>query len=393
MNRVRLLLFLFATALRALTALAVSLRADVALRDLALFYDGHLYLLVAKTFPALYSDVHAVFPGFPGPPTFLTGWFPVYPGLIRIVSLATDDLRLAALWVAWLAGGAAVVLFHELARDHVEHPAFAAFLFACLPTAWLVGGSLGLVESTFVCFLLAAVLATLRGKLGWAALFAALTALTQKSGFLVVPILLVLARPHRRAWVPCLGAIAGLASLQGYLWWRFGDPLVNLRTTSRVFSGGGELFAIPFSGFVRWMLAPDSPFRGLFWERKVAVVLETAPYLGTVAWVGLHRPPRALPLAAWSGGVLLFYASLSGATMPWSFYAFPRFVCMASPAATLLLCMSANLGVRRWHWAAAGLAAAVGFWWTVLDALASMDFWMRVWEPSHFAAARAVVGG
>lgn len=374
-------LFLFAVALRAATALAVSLASGMSLRNLTVFFDGHLYLLIARTLPALYSDPRLFFPDFPKDPSFLTGWFPVYPGFIKLLSLFAVDIRLAALLTAWLAGGIAVVLFYELAGDYLEKPLFAAILFSFLPTSWLIGGSLVLVESTYVCLLLACMLAFQRGKTGWASLFAALAVITQKSGFLLLPILALTATPRRRAVMPCISAIAAIIGLQLYLWWLFGDPLINAKVHRSAF--GGEWFGLPFAGFITWMLDPRSPFRELFWQRKLITVLEMSFYVFILCWSLFRYSSRMTLFTVWLGIVLLFHASL---TNFWSFYAFPRYMLMAGPASIMLACHAFPMGNKRWHFAVAGVLLSLTMLWTVLDTLGTLELCYRVWTPGYYKA-------
>jgi hypothetical protein len=375
-------LFLFAVGLRVITALAISWVSGVQLNNLALFYDGHLYILIAKTLPALYADIQVIFPGFSDNPAFITGWFPVYPFFIRLVSLLIGDLRLAALITAWFASGIAVVLFYELAKDYLEDPLFAAILFSFLPPAWLIDGSLALVESTYVCLLLACILAFQRGKTGWAAVWAALAVITQKSGFLLVPILAVTAKPRRRALLPVISALAATAALQAYLWWLFGDPFTNARVSRAVYGGENGWFGVPFAGFIRSLLDSGTMFRGMFWQRKFVIVLEAAFYVTALLGALIRYQPRMTVFTSWLGMVLLFYAALTG---PWSFYAFPRFMSMASPAAIILACGVFRLGEKRWHWTAVGLLPLT-ILWTVLDALGALDLCYRVWTPDYFRA-------
>jgi len=372
-------LFLFAVGLRAATALAISLASGISLRNLAVFYDGHLYILIARTLPVLYSTPRLFFPDFPKDPSFITGWFPVYPGFIKLLSLVTGDLRLAALLAAWLAGGMAVVLFYELAGDYLERPLFAAILFSFLPTSWLIGGSLALVESTYVCLLLACFLTFHRGKTGWAALFAALAMITQKSGFLLLPILAFTATPRRRALLPCISAIAAATALQLYLWWLFGDPLINAKVHRSAF--GGEWFGFPFAGFIKWMLDSRSPFQEMFWQRKIITVLEMSFYIAVLFWSLLRYSSRMTLFTVWLGIVLLFHAFL---TNFWSFYAFPRYMLMAGPAAIMLACHAFPLGKKRWHFAAAGILLSLTVLWTVLDALGTLELCYRVWSPGYY---------
>lgn len=375
-------LFGWALALRVLTAFAISRVSGVSLRNLALFYDGHLYLLVSKTWPKLYSDPRAFFPAFPETPDFLTVWFPAYPAAIRLwTGVAGGDIQLAALLASWFAGALAVVLFYELAREYVESPLFAAFLFSFLPYTWLLGGSVAMVESTYLCALIGCVLAVHHGRVGWAAALAAVTVLSQKSGFLLLPALVLGARPRARALWPVLAAVAAAAILQGYLWWRFGDPFVNARAARDVFGNEGGWFAIPFAAFVKWMLEPGSLFADLYWPRKAIIVLEAACYVGLLVWAIRRWSPRLTLLVCWLGTVVLFHSLLKGI---FAFYAFPRFMVMAAPAALLLACHYApRVGQWKW-WIAAGLLLPATVAWTVVDSLDAFDLCVRHWTPDYY---------
>ncbi len=374
-------LFLFAVGLRAITALAISLVSGISLPNLALFYDGHMYILIARTLPALYSHLKMFFPNFPEDPRYITAWFPVYPSFIKLLALFTGDLRLAALIAAWLAGGIAVVLFYELAKAYLKNPLFAAVLFSFLPTAWFLDGSLALAESTFVCLLLACILTLQNGKNGWAALFAALTVTTQKLGFLLLPILVFAANPRRRALLPCISAISAAATLQLYLWWLFGDPLINVTVVSASFGDGNGIFGFPFADFLRWLLDSSSLFKGMFWQRKFVIVLEGAFYIVVFAWALLRYSPYMSLFIVWLGIVLFFNAFLSGV---WSFYAFLRHMSMASPAVIMLACYLFPLRPVGWRWVGVGILLPLTILWTVLDALSAFDLCVRIWTLGYF---------
>jgi hypothetical protein len=380
-------LFLFAVGLRVAAAVSISYVSGVSLRNLALFYDGHMYLIVAKTIPEIYSNVTTFFPEFSENPAYVTGWFPVYPILISFFGLMTGDLRLSALIVAWSAGGIAVVLFYELAKEYMNSPFFAAILFSFLPPAWLIGGSLALVESTYVCILLAFFLSFKRDWPILAALFAALTMLTQKSGFLILPILIFAARPLKRAIFPFISAIVAAVVLQMYLWWLFGDPLMNIKAQSAAFGSGSGFFGLPFAGYLKGLLSSGNLFSGLFWTRKIIIFIETAFYIGTILWAWRNTSQRMSLLTVWLSIVLLFYASLTGI---FSFYAFPRYMTMACPAAIILACqLSPSIG--RWKWDIAALLLIFTMLWTVMDALDAMELVIRRWSPEYFNALLSVL--
>ncbi len=376
-KRTAAVLFSWGVGLRAASAWILSLFTGIPFRNLALFYDGHMYLLIAKTYPALYANVDRVFPPFPKRETFITAWFPLYPALIRLANIPIGDFRTAALIVSWAAGGVAVVLFHELAKDYIKHPFSSALLFSFFPAAWLMGGTLAFVEAVYVCAFLACVLAFVRGRTGWAALFAALVVLSQKSGLLVVPLLIMIAKPRRRALAPCLSALAAAAALQVYLWHVFGDPLINMKTHREIF--GGSYFGLPFFALVRGLFDSSSPFRGLFWTRKAVILVDAAFYVGIFAWACRRAPEKLRPFMFWLGICLVFYASLTGAS---AFYAFPRFMTVAAPPAVLLF--SSLIDEKpRWRIAVLALLPVV-LLWNALDAVSGIDLATRYWTPEYY---------
>lgn len=341
-------------------------------RDLALRYDGHVYLRIAKTLPALYVSDQ-------GP--LLTGWFPLYPVLIRAAGALTGDLRTAAILISITASAAGVVLFHRLAARFSSRPGLAAAVFVVFPPMWLVCGGLAFVEPLLVCAAIAAVLAAVEERPWVCGAAAAAAALSQKSGALVVVIaaLVVWSRKGRLdgRWLAAL-ALAPLAAaaLQAYLWLTFGDPLINLRVQREVF--GGSLFGLPFAGFVKGVLEP-SAFGGPW--RRAAIAASGLFYLAVAAAAWRGRTPARRPLLLWLGVVLAFFFCLGGF---WAFHSLPRFLLLGAPAALLLA--EPLLPRGRTLLAAAPLALLPFF--VGLVELAQADALMRrVWGEGYFSAA------
>jgi hypothetical protein len=311
-------------------AAAAAIGADW--RDLAVRFDGHVYLLIAKTLPRLYLDAPPLFPALKDP-AFLTGWFPLYPALIRLVESFTGDLRVAALAVSWLASALAVVLFRRLAARFTDRPTPISIVFIFFPTMGLVMGGLAFVEPVFVCAALAAVLAALEDRPWFCAAACAAALLAQKSGLLVALIVGSIrfdarGRAGMRRFAPVLLAALAPAALQLYLWRVFGDPFVNVAVERAHF--GGVLFGFPFAAFVRGIF--DGPFNGGVASRA-AVGLCAAAYLGAEC-LGWRRGRRAeRPLLIWLGVVLAFNFCLGGEL---AFQSLPRFLSLGAPAALLL---------------------------------------------------------
>jgi hypothetical protein len=329
-------------------AAASALGADW--RDLALRYDGHVYLLIAKTYPHLYVGPLQLFPALKDP-TFLTGWFPLYPLLIRVAGFVTGDLRVAALAVSWLASTSAVLLFHRLAARFTDRPGLAAAIFIFFPPMGLTMGGLAFVEPVFVCAALAAVVAALEDRPWSCAAACAAALLAQKSGFLI-PLIVFLIRLDAkgakglRRFAPVLLAALAPAALQLYLWRAFGDPLINVAVERAHF--GGALFGVPFSAYLGGVLAGGG-FAGP--ERRALLAACGAAYLAAAAF-GWRRAGRAeRPLLIWLGVVLAFFFCLGG---PFAFLSLPRFLFLGAPAALLLAFPLLPRG-ERWCFAAAPL--------------------------------------
>lgn len=309
---------LAATAVGArLVFLAAAAKAlGVPVLDLALRYDGHVYLRIAKTFPRLYQD---------GRGPFLTGWFPEYPLLIRAAAVVTRDFRLSALLISLAFTVLSVFLFHRLASRFSRRPDFATLLFVFFPPMWLVVGELGFVEPILICGAMLGVLGVLEKRPGVLALACVMAVLAQKSGFLVpvVAALLLGREALRPRWAAALlASVLALVALQGYLWASFGDPFINLKVQREVF--GGALFSLPFLAFVRGVLHP-SAFGGPW--RCAAIAGSGLFYLAAAA-----RAPK--PLRPWLWTVLAFFFSLGG---DWAFHSLPRFLLLAAPPAILAL--------------------------------------------------------
>lgn len=366
-----------ALALAAVGARAVFLAAGASAlgvdwRDLALRYDGHVYLRIAKTFPALYVSDQ-------GP--FLTGWFPLYPALIRAAGAATGDLRVAALLVSMAASAAGILLFRRLAGHFSPRPGLAAALFVFFPPMWLVCGGLAFVEPVLLCAAIGAVLAAVEDRPWAAGLAGAAAALAQKSGFLVVVIaaLVVWSRKGRLSgrWLAALSLAAlALAGLQAYLGFVFGDPLINLSVQREIF--GGSLFGPPFAAFARGIVEP-SAFGGPW--RRAAIAVSGLFYLSVAAAAWRRRVAAQRPLLIWMGVILAFYFCLGGY---WAFHSLPRFLLLASPAAILLV--EPFLPRGRALLAAAPLAL-LPFLAGLAELAQAESLLRRVWGAAYFSDA------
>ena len=143
-------------------------------------------------------------------------FFPLYPALVRVLSLATpafdgliavllsNALFLAALW-----------LLYQLTAEVLdeERALWSCIILALFPFSWVFSMAYG--ESLFLVLSLGSLLAAERGRAGQAAILAGLAGLTRLPGvLLIVPLALILWQrlPNRRglAWLVLVPLGAGL---------------------------------------------------------------------------------------------------------------------------------------------------------------------------------------
>jgi len=226
---------------------APHLRADRLVR----YWDGPLYLYMSRV---LY-DVPAAHPfvAYDLPPIYFASHMPLYPMLIRALSVLTGGHAPAAMMLATVATSVlAAVLFFEVVRqwDLVRSPLWTAVLFSFLPPRWLIYHSVGATEPLFFCCVFAAFLAYRNERMGWLALFVGLACLTRITGVLLVPSF-GLALLTRRHWAGAAAvglSLVGLLGLFAYYHVHFGDFFAYSRWNIDRLS---MVSVQPFAGFMR----------------------------------------------------------------------------------------------------------------------------------------------
>lgn len=309
-------------------------RPELTWRDLSMLYDGRLYLLVARSFPAAYqSDGSDPVPvDYP----HLTIYLPLLPAAIAAFDAALGDLRGSAVAASLLAACLALAGFERLARRNVAKPLLATALFAVLPPIWVLLSTLPFSDSLLLAAAILAFVAFADDRHVLAALCAGAAAIAQKSGFLVAIALVValLRNEGLRSWrklgVYALAAIPPLL-LQLYLGSVFGDPLINVRSTLEVY--GAAPFAIPGSMVIEGLFRFPALDSGDPWMNRIAVLASLAFYVGALWASRGDARPEARTLRIWLIVVLAFNAVLGGS---WAYYNFPRLMILAAPAALLL---------------------------------------------------------
>lgn len=292
--------------------------------------------------------------GYSFDPTRLSNvaFFPLYPVLVRIGILLlgrTDDVSvtLVGILVSNLALVVALVYLVALvARDLGVTVARRAVLYLLVfPATFFL--SAVYAESLFVATAVASLYHARKGEWYRAGLAGGLAALSRPFGILLmVPVAIEMARqrPALRS-IPALALIpAGTAAFFGFLWWRFGDPLLYVRA-NLIF---GRAMAPP------WETAQDfirGPLVLFGWTHGVVDLcfIVGMTILAVFAW---RRLPRSYAAFATAG--LLFSVSTD---LPVST---PRHALALFPLVILL----AVWGERRWFhraWLAVSVVVGVIF--------------------------------
>jgi Mannosyltransferase (PIG-V) len=143
-------------------------------------------------------------------------FFPLYPALVRVLSLATPAFDgLIAVLLSNVLFLVALWLLYRLTAEVLdeERALWSAVLLCLFPFSWAFSMAYG--ESLFLALSLGSLLAAERGRAGWAAILAALAGLTRLPGvLLIVPLALILWRRLRDrralAWLLLVPVGAGL---------------------------------------------------------------------------------------------------------------------------------------------------------------------------------------
>jgi hypothetical protein len=146
-------------------------------------------------------------------------FFPLYPALVRVLSLATPAFDgLIAVLLSNVLFLVALWLLYRLTAEVLdeERALWACVPLALFPFSWVFSMAYG--ESLFLALSLASLLASERGRAGWASALASLAGLTRLPGvLLIVPLALILWRRVRDrralAWLALVPIGAALFAL------------------------------------------------------------------------------------------------------------------------------------------------------------------------------------
>lgn len=337
-------LFVLALALHAIVSIATARAAGVPLSHLAMFYDGHLYLEIAKSFPLPYSPEGHDYWGQP----------PGLPALIYIARVlvpdAWADWGLVALLTAWIFASAAPVAFYLLCKQVGSAPFWPSVLFIVANPRWVMTGSLVFSEGPALLLAILGLLAHLRRRPAWCAAFLSAAVMTRYPSLLLgAPIAFGVLWVQRDLRIRALALLAvplfALAALHGYLAFRIPD-FPGVWAVHQIF--WNTHLTWPFASF--WLGWEKAWLPGVF-ELTFASL---AFYLAAIV-IGLRPRERHLRVfPVWIAVVVLFHVSLAG----WiGAVAFTRLVILAWPVALLVVW---RLAEPRWRarGAVAALAAA-----------------------------------
>jgi mannosyltransferase PIG-V len=161
-------------------------------------------------------------------------FFPLYPALVRLLSVVTGDVVIAGVILANVAFALAAILLEQMGRPILgpRGSLLGVAFVALAPGA--VAFSMAYPESLFLLLTLGAVAAGLGAR--WALMSAlfALACLTRLPGIvLLVPLAIAIGqrvgwRWHRH-WLWLLSGPVALSSYLAFLWWLTGDPLAYPR--------------------------------------------------------------------------------------------------------------------------------------------------------------------
>lgn len=313
-------------ALFAGTAVAAAQRAGVPFGALAAYYDGYLYLDIAKSFPLPFAPDALDYAGqAPGYPALAALAHALLPG-------AAGGWGVAMLGVAWLAGALSTAVFYALCRATGTPPLLPTLLFAVANPLRTFVVATAHPEPVATLFALASLVAFLRERPVACFAWLALATLTRYPALLLTaPLVLGFALLHgrrdARALAPAALPLVALALLHLYLAWRV-PGFRNVWAAHGAFWEPG--LTLPFSA-----LAEFGP--GL-WATLPSTMTMTCTlllaYLVSIP-LGLREVDRRLwILPLWIATPVLFQLSLSGAP---AVFGFARLTALAWPAAVVVL--------------------------------------------------------
>ena len=353
-------------------AVLVTRSTSMPLSWLGVFFDGYLYLDIARSFPLPFS---------PEGRDYL-GQAPGYPALIYLARQLTPlhpvNWGALALATSWLSAALCAGAFYAVCRAAGIAPFWPSVAFIVANPRWQSVAATAHPEGLAMLFVLLTAAAQLRGRLGWAVAWLSLAGLTRFPALLIgaalaIDVLLVQRRRGPRTLALLSLPLLAFAAHNLYLFARI-PGYAGMAEAHRVF--WDTHLTWPFQALIenamRWLrgTAPGPNF--------ALTYLSVAGYLASLA-VGLREPePRLRFLTAWVAVIVLFHVSLAG---EWGGFDFARLAILAWPAALLLLWRrvrcSAPPAAAAAGWAIAGVLSAA----ITVDLLSDAVRWQRSSYP------------
>jgi hypothetical protein len=298
-----------ATAAMAAVAVASATTAQRPLAELSVYFDGHLYLDIARSFPR---------PLEPGGLIY-SGHAPAYPFLIHLLHATGLGWGHSALVVSWVCTGATAGFLSILARElGLPRTGTVALYFAAYPYVSIVGATAHAEPLALAAALGAAVYA-MAGAWRTSMLLLAVCVLARFPTLSLLPAFALLSWPSTwttLAWMAA--APMGLGLWNAWLRWRIPGFKNVLQAHSWFWR---PHLTWPFSSFVFYHV---DPYNG--WACALLVGSVVAAFFTNVrgrwAW------------AVWVATLAGFHLCLSD---EWAVSAFARLAMLAWPAAVILL--------------------------------------------------------
>lgn len=180
------------------------------------------------------------------------GFFPLYPIIVRVLSIITTiDVSFSALIVSFISGLIATILLYELVEKWAGKEAGlnASFLFSFFPMSVFLSSAY--TESLFSLIILSAFLAIQRKKFFLASFFVSLSLITRITGFILLPIFIFEFYRYKKSVV--LSALVSLLTLIPFYIYilfqyiKYNNPLAFL-TVQKI--NWFHQTAFPWDGFI-----------------------------------------------------------------------------------------------------------------------------------------------
>lgn len=236
-------------------------RGQGSMLDLWIRWDGPHYIEIARHG---YQNT--------GEPGLFIVFYPLYPFLIRLLSLTGLSLAASAVIIPAIFSITASVLLYEVARlDFNKKTALLSVWFLNIfPTSLFLQGSY--TESLFLTFSLAAVYLFRKGRAWQAGLAGLLSSITRLNGILLVPLFIIEARSWWKLVITSIATPVGFAIylLINYLtfgnFFYFAQPLKEhwFKELTFPWIGVGNLF--------HSLGSPDDPNFYIYLSETVALV-------------------------------------------------------------------------------------------------------------------------